>query len=40
MNLGVQHYRPPVPVERFREADFRQIKAFGLDTIYWKPCKD
>jgi beta-galactosidase len=33
MNLGVQYYRPPFPVDRYWEEDFRQIKESGLDTV-------
>ena len=33
MNLGVQYYRPPFPVQSYWEEDFKQIKASGLDTI-------
>lgn len=33
MNLGVQYYRPPFPVESYWEDDFQKIKASGLDTV-------
>ena len=33
MNLGVQYYRPPFPVDTYWEADFAKIKQSGLDTI-------
>ncbi|MCX7805462.1 MAG: beta-galactosidase [Planctomycetota bacterium] len=33
MNLGVQYYRPPFPLPKYWEDDFRRIKDSGLDTI-------
>ena len=33
MNLGVQYYRPPFPVDTYWEDDFARIKQSGLDTI-------
>lgn len=33
MNLGVQYYRPPFPVDRHWEKDFDLIRRSGLDTV-------
>lgn len=33
MNLGVQYYRPPFPVEKYWKPDFEQIAQSGLDTV-------
>ncbi|HNX27610.1 MAG TPA: beta-galactosidase, partial [Phycisphaerae bacterium] len=33
MNLGVQYYRPPFPVQRFWEDDFKKIADSGLNTV-------
>lgn len=33
MNLGVQYYRPPFPVDKHWEKDFNLIKDSGLDTV-------
>ncbi len=33
MNLGVQYYRPPFPMQRFWEDDFKRIADSGLNTV-------
>ncbi len=33
MNLGVQYYRPPFPVDSYWEDDFARIRQSGLDTV-------
>ena len=33
VTLGVQYYRPPFPVKRYWEDDFRKIKDSGLDAV-------
>ena len=33
MNIGVQYYRAPFPLEKYWENDFKKIRESGLDTV-------
>lgn len=33
MNLGVQYYRPPFPMQRYWADDFKRIREAGLNTV-------